>query len=156
MGNLIGLSALRKTLSSGKYNLNIAVTTNGAVGTKTLCLGTRNVALADHGNFTYLCVFRHSAAVAATPTDVICGNRYALATSGECFCPVGQSQGDAAAANAIVIGNRALSTNANGDLICKDVTAAVGTPDEEGFVFLGVKPLRAVRKGGNWYLVVKV
>jgi hypothetical protein len=156
MGNLIGFSALRKTLTSGKYVLRIALTSNGTLGSRTLCLGGRNIAVADHGDYGYLCVFNHSAAVSATPTTTICGNRFALATSGESYCVVGASQADSTPANSIVLGTVPIATNANGDLICKDLTATIGTPDEEDVIFIGETPLRVVRKGSNWYLVVKV
>lgn len=156
MGNLIGFSALKTTVVSGNLLLRCGLSTAGTVGTRTLCLGKRNVALADNGDYALLCVFNHSAAVAdATKTINVTGKRYQIAASGESFAIVCDQPSDKTPANSIVLGNRAIAVNAAGELIAKDCTATIGTPDEEDVVFVGDQPLRVVRKGSNWYLGVK-
>jgi hypothetical protein len=162
MGNLIGFSALKTTTVSGNLLLRLGLSTAGTVGTRTICLGNRNIVLADYGGTTdkpdylILCVFNHSAAVAhATKTVNVTGKRYQLATSSESFVIVCDQPTDKTPANSIVLGNRAIAVNAAGELIAKDCTTAIGTPDEEDVVFVGDQPLRVVRKGSNWYLGVK-
>ncbi len=41
------------------------------------------------------------------------------------------------------------------NIVAKNCTAAIGTIDEEDVVFIGEMPLRVVRKGSDWYLVIK-
>ncbi len=154
MSNLIGWSALTSTYTSPRSFLRAASTTSGTLGTKTLCLGKRNVALADHGDYTYICVYNDIDAVESEDVAQISVTGYALADSGESFCLVVDPQDDSTPDNSIVLSNRAVAVNESGDLIFHDSTTDIGTPDEEDVVFIASKPLRVVRKGGNWYLAV--
>lgn len=156
MGNLIGFSALKTTVISGNLRLRIGLGTAGTVGTRTLCLGKRNIAVADNGNYAHICVFNDTSAVnEATKTANITGKRYQLADSGRAFVIVCDQPSDKTPVNSIVLGNVAIAVNAAGELVAKDCTATIGTPDEEDVVFLADAPLRVVRKGNNWYLGVK-
>lgn len=155
MGNLIGFASLTTDVISNKRVLRLALTTAGVVGTRTFCIGKRNIAVADNGLYGHLCVFNDTSAPAVPNTSNINGVRYTCATSGKAFCIVGSPQGDITPTNSIVLGNVAVAVNAAGDMIVKDCTSAIGTPDEEDVVFLGETPLRVVRKGKDWYWVVK-
>ena len=154
MSNLIGWSALTSTYTSPRSFLRAASTSSGTLGITTLCLGKRNIALADHGDYKYICVYNDSGAVDSEDVAQISITGYALADSGESFCLVIDPQGDTTPDNSIVLGNRAVAVNAAGDLIFHNSTSAIGTPDDEDVVFIASKPLRVVRKGDDWYLAV--
>jgi hypothetical protein len=154
MSNLIGWSALTSTYTYPRSFLKAASTSSGTLGTNTLCLGKRNIALADHGDYKYICVYNDSDAVDSDDVAQISVTGYALAESGESFCLVVDPQDDATPDNSIVLSNRAVAVNESGDLIFHDSTTDIGTPDDEDVVFIASKPLRVVRKGNNWYLAV--
>jgi hypothetical protein len=155
MGNLIGYSAIKSTKTGGKSFLSTSLTSSGTIGSKILTLGTRGIALANNGNYTYLCAYVDNAASDANKSLLIAGKPYALATSGQSYCLFTSSLGNSTAINSIVLGYTTIAINSSGSLIIKDCTSAVGTPDEEDAVYIGDKPLRVVRKGSNWYLVIK-
>jgi len=156
MRNAIGLAALTSTVTSGERLLNLAITSAGTVGTNVLCLGSRNITLANNGNYKHLCIFRDTSGKSIGNAISINTLRYALMTSGLSYCILGQLISDNIPVNSLVLGNEAIAINAEGDIIAQDVTALVGTPDEEDVIFIGDSPLRVIYKAPNWYMVFNV
>ena len=154
MGNIIGFSALQSVIVSGNRLLCMGLSTAGTVGSRTLCLGSRNISLANYNGYALLCIFNDTSAVASSKNANITGIRYSLATSGQSYCLVINEPADLTPTNSIVVGDVPLAVNAEGQLIVQDCTTSIGTPDQEDVIFIADEPLRVVRKGSNWYLAV--
>jgi len=152
--SLIGKAALKSTEVGGIRLLNLAFTSSGVIGNTTFCMGLHNIAVADSGDFGYLCIFRDLSATPVLFPNMIHGENYKMASSGEDFCLVANPIGNSTPTQSIVIGNVALACNVTGDLIVHDASASIGTPDEEGIVHLGTTALRVVRKGDNWFFCI--